>query len=82
MRELLLRLSFSCQCFKEKYGVGRKRPEKLGCHETVVAVTIAPTLNARRGRTDPRIDLRFVAYSRDTVYFNPAKFGKPASHSF
>ena len=41
-------------------GVGRKRPEKQGAHETVVAATIAPTLNARRSRTDPRKDARSI----------------------
>ena len=56
-------------------GVRRKRPEKQGCHETVVAATIAQTLNARRSRKDPRTDFTFAAYPRDTVYSNRAKFG-------
>ena len=47
-----------------------------------MAATIAPTLNARKSRTDPRRDLRFAAYPRDTVYSNRAKFGKPALDSF
>ena len=42
-------------------GVGWRRPEKHGCHETVVAATIAPTLNACRSRTDPRFELTFAA---------------------
>ena len=48
-------------------GVGWRRPEKHGCHETVVAATIAPTLNAYRSRTDPRRDFRFAVYPRDIV---------------
>ena len=60
-------------------GVRRKGPGKQGCHETVVAETIAPTLNlfkdvtisltlnAHRSQTDPRRDLRFTPYSRGTV---------------
>ena len=63
-------------------GVGRKRPEKQGCHEMVVAATIAPTVNACRSRTDPGRDLRFAAYPRVTVYSNRAKFGKLAYDSF
>ena len=49
-------------------GVRRKRPEKQGYHETVVAATIAPTLNAGRSQTNRRRELRFAAYPRDTVY--------------
>ena len=40
-----------------------------------LAATIAPSLNVRRSPTDPRRDLRFAAYPRDTVYSNRAKFG-------
>ena len=64
------------------FGVWRKSPEKQGCHERVVAATIAPTLNACRSRTDPSRDLGFAAFQRDTVYSNRAKFGKPTSDSF
>ena len=63
-------------------GVGRKGPEKQGCHETVVAATIAPNLNARISWTDQRRDLRFAAYPCDTVYSNRVELGKPASDSF
>ena len=63
-------------------GVGRERPQKQGCHETVVEAKIAPTLNAHRSRRDPPRNLRFAAYSRDTVDSNRAKFSQPAFDSF
>ena len=63
-------------------GVGRERPQKQGCHETVVEAKIAPILNAHRNRRDPPRDLRFAAYSRDTVDSNRAKFSQPAFDSF
>ena len=47
-----------------------------------MAATSAPTLYACRSRTNPRRDLRFAAYPRDTVYSNRAKFDKPALDSF
>ena len=47
-----------------------------------MAAKLAPTLNARSSRTDPRRDLRFAAYLHNTVYSNCAKFGKPALDSF
>ena len=63
-------------------GVRRKRPEKQGCHETVVAETIAPTLNARRSRTNQHADLRFAAHPRGTIISKRAKFGQPVFNSF
>ena len=57
-------------------------PKKQGSHETLVAVTIAPTSNDRRSRTDARRDLRFAECPRDIVYSNPAEFGKPALESY
>ena len=56
--------------------------KKQGCHETVMAATIALTLNARRGRTDPHTDLRSATYPFDTVYSNCGEFGKPALDIF
>ena len=62
--------------------MGRNRPEKQGCRETVVAATMEPNSNARRRRTDQRRDLRFAAYPRDTVHSNRAKFGKHVLDGF
>ena len=63
-------------------GVGRKRPKKQGCYDTVVSAKIAQTLNVRGSRQDPRRFLKFAAYPRGTVSFKRAKFGKPVVDSF
>ena len=55
---------------------------KQGCHETVMAATIVPILNANRSRADPLGDLGFAAYLHDIVFSNRAKFSKPALNSF